>query len=40
MIKEAKIKTFWKGYSFDIINKLTYEEYIYFSKGKYIKTVE
>ena len=34
MIKEAKIKTCWKGYSFDIINKLTDEEYLCFSKGK------
>lgn len=34
MPKEAKIKTCWKGYSFDIINKLTNENYLYFSKGK------
>ena len=34
IIKEAKIKTCWKGYSFDIINKLTDEEYLYFSNGK------
>ena len=34
MPKEAKIKTCWKGYSFDIINKLTDENYLYFSKGK------
>jgi len=34
MIKETKIKTCWKGYSFDVINKLTDEEYLYFSKGK------
>ena len=34
MIKEAKIKTCWKGYSFNVINKLTDEEYLYFSKGK------
>ena len=36
MPKEAKIKTCWKGYSFDIINKLTNENYLYFSKGKSI----
>lgn len=35
-IKEGKIKTCWKGYSFDIINKLTDENYLYFSKGKSI----
>ena len=34
MIKEAKFKTCWKGYSFDVINKLTDEDYLYFSKGK------
>lgn len=34
MPKEAKIKTCWKGYSFDVINKLTEENYLYFSKGK------
>lgn len=34
MPKEAKVKTCWKGYSFDIINKLTDENYLYFSKGK------
>lgn len=33
-IKEDKVKTCWKGYSFDIINKLTDENYLYFSKGK------
>lgn len=32
--KEAKIKTCWKGYSFDVINKLTDENYLNFSKGK------
>lgn len=35
-IKEGKIKTCWKGYSFDVINKLTDENYLYFSKGKSI----
>ncbi len=34
MPKEAKIKTCWKGYSFDVINKLTSENYLYFSRGK------
>lgn len=34
MPKEAKIKNCWKGYSFDLINKLTDENYLYFSKGK------
>lgn len=34
MLKEAKIKTCWKGYSFDIINKLMDEKYLYFSKYK------
>lgn len=33
-VKEGKIKTCWKGYSFDVINKLTDEEYLYHSKGK------
>lgn len=33
-IKEDKIKTCWKGYSFDVINKLTDENYLYYSKGK------
>lgn len=33
-IKEGKIKTCWKGYSFDIINKLTDDEYLHYSKGK------
>ncbi len=31
---EAKIKTSWKGYSFDVINKLMDEKYLYFSKYK------
>ena len=35
-IKESKVKTCWKGYSFDVINKLTDENYLYFSKGKSI----
>ena len=26
----------WKGYSFDVINKLTDEKYLYYSKGKSI----
>lgn len=35
-IKEEKVKTCWKGYSFDVINKLTDENYLYFSKVKSI----
>lgn len=35
-IMEGKVKTCWKGYSFDVINKLTDENYLYFSKGKSI----
>lgn len=35
-VKEEKVKTCWKGYSFDVINKLTDENYLYFSKGKSI----
>ena len=35
-IMESKVKTCWKGYSFDVINKLTDENYLYFSKGKSI----
>ena len=34
MPKKAKIKTCWKGYDFGIINKLTDEHYLYYSKGK------
>lgn len=34
MPKEAKIKTCWKGYDFDIINKLTDEKYLYYSGYK------
>ena len=34
MPKEAKIKTCWKEYSFDVINKLMDEKYLYFSKYK------
>ena len=34
MLIEAKIKTCWKGYSFDIINKVMDEKYLYFSKYK------
>ena len=34
ILKNARIKTCWKGYSFDVINKLTNENYLYFSKGK------
>ncbi len=34
MPKETKIKTCWKGYSFDIINKLMDEKYLYFSEYK------
>lgn len=33
-IKEGNVKTCWKGYSFDIINKLTDKKYLYHSKGK------
>ncbi len=35
-IKEEKVKTCWKGYSFDVMNKLTDENLLYFSKGKSI----
>ena len=34
MPKEAKIKTCWKGYSFDVVDKLMDEKYLYFSKYK------
>ena len=34
MPKKIKYKTCWKGYSFDVVNKLTDENYLYFSKGK------
>ena len=34
MLTKAKFKTCWKGYSFDIINKLMYEKFLYFSKHK------
>lgn len=33
-IKEGKIKTCWKGYSFDVINKLTDKGYLFPSKYK------
>lgn len=33
-IKEAKIKTCWNGYLFEVINNLTDKNYLYFSKGK------
>lgn len=33
-IKEDKVKVCWKGYSFDVINNLTENELLYFSKGK------
>lgn len=33
-VKEAKIKTCWKGYSFDVINKLTNERFLYTSSYK------
>lgn len=33
-IKEDKVKTCWKGYSFDVINRLTDQNYLYYSKGK------
>ena len=35
-IKEGNVKTCWKGYSFDVINKLTDKEYLYYSKGKLV----
>ncbi len=31
-LKQAKIKTCWKGYSFDVINKLTNNQLLYFSR--------
>ena len=34
MLKEAKIKTCWKGYDFDIINELTDKGYLFPSKYK------
>lgn len=34
MPKEAKIKTCFKGCSFDVINKLMDEKYLYFSRYK------
>lgn len=34
MPKKSKIKNCWKGYSFEVVNKLTDENYLYFSKGK------
>lgn len=40
MPKEARIRTCWKGYSFDIINKLTDENYLYFSKGKSVSLTQ
>lgn len=33
-LKKEKIKTCWKGYSFDVINKLIDNNYLYFSKYK------
>ncbi len=33
-VKDGKVKTCWKGYVFDVINKLTDEDYLYHSKGK------
>ncbi len=32
LVKEAKIKTCWKGYSFDVVNKLTNDNILYFSQ--------
>lgn len=32
--KASKIKTCWKGYSFDVINKLMNENFLYFSQYK------
>ncbi len=32
-INEGKVKTCWKGYDFDVINKLTSDGYLYFSKN-------
>lgn len=40
MPKESKIRTCWKGYSFDIINKLTDENHLYFSKGKSVSLTQ
>ena len=34
MPKKAKIKTCWKGYSFDVINELTNNGYLFPSKYK------
>lgn len=34
MPKKANLKTCWKGYSFDAINNLTDNGYLYFSKYK------
>ncbi len=31
---ETKVKTTWKGYSFEVINKLMDEKYLYYSKYK------
>ena len=31
-IKEATIKTCWKGYDFDILNELTIKGYLFYSK--------
>lgn len=31
-IEEAKMKTTWKGYSFNVINDLTDKSYLYYSK--------
>lgn len=33
-IIQSKVKTCWKGYSFDVINKLMDEKYLYYSKYK------
>ena len=35
-IEEGKTRTCWKGYDFDVINQLTDDHYLYFSKGKSI----
>ena len=31
-VEKSKIKTCWKGYDFDILNKLTDDGYLYYSK--------
>ncbi len=31
-VEKSKVKTCWKGYDFDILNKLTDDGYLYYSK--------